>query len=93
MMEKSLSDIRENVYTVSERLREAAIACGRNPDEIRIMAVTKRNDAMRVNAAIEAGIKNHANQFAGQEDVQPVIYAAQKTGYQRRDNKIHNFLF
>ena len=57
MMEKSLFDIRENVYTVSERLREAADKCGRDPKEIRLMAVTKRNDAMRVNAAIEAGIR------------------------------------
>lgn len=57
MMEKSLFDIRENVYTVSERLREAAASCGRDPDEIRLMAVTKRNDAARVNAAIEAGVR------------------------------------
>lgn len=56
-MERSLDSIAQNVYTVSQRLCEAAAAAGRDPKEITLMAVTKRNDAERVNAAIAAGIR------------------------------------
>lgn len=82
MMEKSLSDIRENVYTVSEKLREAAAACGRDPDEIRLMAVTKRNDAMRVNAAIEAGVR-----LLGENRAQELL--EKYDDYNKRNCEIH----
>jgi hypothetical protein len=55
MMVRSLDEIKANVLSVQRKLEEAALSCGRNPADIRMMAVTKRNDADRVNAAIEAG--------------------------------------
>lgn len=57
MTVNSLDEIRDNVKRVQETLASAAIGCGRDPSEIRLMAVTKRNSAERVNAAISAGVR------------------------------------
>ena len=46
-----------NVLGVLDRVKEAAIKCGRNPDDIIVVAATKTVDAKRINEAIEAGIK------------------------------------
>lgn len=48
--------IQENVARVRSEIREAALACGRNPREILLCAATKMNDAAAVRAAIQAGV-------------------------------------
>ena len=48
--------ISENVKLIKEKIRAAALACGRDPDEIRLVAATKMNDADRVREAIAAGV-------------------------------------
>lgn len=53
MMEKS-SEIRRNVEAVQEQIGRAAAEAGRDPSEIRLMAVTKTQSAARVNEAIAA---------------------------------------
>ena len=55
MMEKS-SEIRRNVEAVQEQIGRAAAEAGRDPSEIRLMAVTKTQSAVRVNEAIAAGV-------------------------------------
>ena len=48
--------IRENVNNIRAQIREAAIAAGRDPEEILLCAATKMNDADAVRQAIEAGV-------------------------------------
>ena len=48
--------IAENVAKVRAQIAEAAIACGRDPGEIRLCAATKMNDADAVRQAIRAGV-------------------------------------
>ena len=48
--------IAENVAAVKENIAAAALRCGRSPDEIKLVAATKMNDAERVRQAIEAGV-------------------------------------
>lgn len=48
--------IAENVAAVKENIAAAALRCGRSPDEIKLVAATKMNDAGRVRQAIEAGV-------------------------------------
>ena len=48
--------IAENVARVREEITAAAIACGRDPREIRLCAATKMNDADAVRQAIAAGV-------------------------------------
>lgn len=48
--------IAENVARVRAHMSEAALRCGRNPEEIKLCAATKMNDAEAVRQAIAAGV-------------------------------------
>lgn len=48
--------IAENVARVRAQMAEAALQCGRNPEEIKLCAATKMNDAEAVRQAIAAGV-------------------------------------
>lgn len=48
--------IADNVKQVKENIAAAAIRCGRSPEEIKLVAATKMNDADRVREAIAAGV-------------------------------------
>ena len=48
--------IAENVARIKEEITKAAIAAGRNPEEITLCAATKMNDAAAVQEAIRAGV-------------------------------------
>ena len=48
--------IAENVARVRAQMAEAALQCGRNPEEIKLCAATKMNDADAVRQAIAAGV-------------------------------------
>ena len=48
--------IAENVALVRENMTRAALAAGRDPGEILLLAATKMNDADRVRQAIRAGV-------------------------------------
>ena len=52
----TLDDIARNVARVKEEIRRAALESGRQPEEIKLVAATKMNDAARVRAAVEAGV-------------------------------------
>ncbi len=48
--------IAENIAHIRANIAEAAIAAGRNPEEIMLCAATKMNDAENVRQAIRAGV-------------------------------------
>ena len=48
--------IAENVARIRAEMEAAAIACGRDPREIKLCAATKMNDAAAVREAIAAGV-------------------------------------
>ena len=48
--------IAENVARVRAQMAEAALRCGRNPEEIKLCAATKMNDADAVRQAIASGV-------------------------------------
>ena len=48
--------IAENIARIREQMKQAAIAAGRNPEEILLCAATKMNDADAVRQAIAAGV-------------------------------------
>jgi len=52
-----MDPIAENVKRVRERIGAAAERCGRAPDSVRLVAVTKTVDAGRIRAALAAGIE------------------------------------
>jgi PLP dependent protein len=54
-MTSPLPDIRANLLAVRERIRRAAASAGRNPGDIRLIAVTKYMGGADIARAIEAG--------------------------------------
>lgn len=50
-------ELRERLLTIRENIREAALGGGRDPERVRLMAVTKYVDAEAVNRVIEAGVR------------------------------------
>jgi PLP dependent protein len=51
-------DVRENCLRVLERIQAAAARCGRGPEAIKLIAVTKTVSTERMRQAIEAGISH-----------------------------------
>jgi pyridoxal phosphate enzyme (YggS family) len=51
-----MSEIKENYLKVMERIEKAARRVGRDPAEIKLVAVSKTVEAARVKEAIEAGV-------------------------------------
>lgn len=51
-------DVASNLHNIEARIDEAAERAGRNPDDIKIIAVTKYVTAARAKEAYEAGIRN-----------------------------------
>lgn len=50
--------IDENLPVIKENIRRTCEKCGRNPEDITILAVTKTMDAENINRAIELGLVN-----------------------------------
>ena len=51
-----MEHIRENIARIRAEMERAALACGRNPQEIQLCAATKMNNAEAVKAAVAAGV-------------------------------------
>ena len=51
-----LEQVRDNVRRMRAAVDEAALRAGRRPEDVRLLAATKTNDAAHVRAAIGAGI-------------------------------------
>jgi len=51
-----MSVIGDNIREIRENIAEAALRSGREPSEVRLMAVTKTVDDDRILEAIEAGV-------------------------------------
>ena len=58
-----MSDIRETLAAVRERILTACQKAGRRPGEVRLIAVTKRVDAERIRAAAALGVKDFGENY------------------------------
>ena len=72
LTDKRLSDIEENHKELSEGITAAAIKCGRNPSDVRFMAVTKTVDSIYINHALSLGLdligENRVQEFLLKKD-------------------------
>lgn len=71
-----MTNIRENVARVKAEIRAAALAAGRNPEEILLCAATKMNDAQAVRQAIAAGVD-----CCGENRVQELVQKSGENAY------------
>src|SRR5512136_808848 len=51
-----MSPIKENLIRVTEKIEKAARKIGRDPNEIKLVAVSKTVEVARIREAIEAGV-------------------------------------
>ena len=72
LLEQRFADIEYNLDVIRNRISEAAIKSGRNPEDVTLMAVTKTVDPIFINHAIEYGInligENKVQEFLSKED-------------------------
>ena len=68
--------IAENIARIREEMARAAIAAGRNPEEILLCAATKMNDADAVRTAIAAGVD-----ICGENRVQELTQKLSQNAY------------
>ena len=68
--------IAENVAYIKNQIREAALAAGRNPEEILLCAATKMNDGEAVRQAIAAGVD-----LCGENRVQELVQKQAEDAY------------
>nr|WP_300090551.1 YggS family pyridoxal phosphate-dependent enzyme [Sedimentibacter sp.] len=60
--------MKENIDEIIKRKNEAALRCGRNPEDITIIAVSKTVDASRAREAVLGGLEN-----LGENKVQEIM--------------------
>lgn len=65
-IDQSVKNIRTNLELVNKRIVEAAEKAGRDPDEVKLIAVTKMMPVEVINAAIEVGIRRFGENYAEQ---------------------------
>lgn len=72
LLDKRFSDIEENYKELSLGISEAALKCGRDPSDIRFMAVTKTVEPIFINHALSLGIdligENRVQEFMLKRD-------------------------
>ncbi len=55
-LEQRKADIEYNLDVINEKIAESAIKSGRNPSDVRLMAVTKTVDPIFINYALDYGV-------------------------------------
>lgn len=71
-VEERFNNIEYNLKVINERISEAATKSGRNPEDVKFMAVTKTVEPIFINHAIECGVKligeNKVQEFLSKKD-------------------------
>ncbi len=70
-----MPNIENNITLVTARVNQAAIAAGRSPDEILLLAVSKTRSAEDIRSAINAGIREFGENYL-QEAVEKIALLA-----------------
>lgn len=68
-------NIRENVERVNQRIQSAALKAGRNPNEVRLVGVTKTVGVMAIRQAMACGVK-----IFGENRIQEALPKIQELG-------------
>lgn len=72
LLDKGFERVDENLQTVRENIAQAAVRSGRNPEDIKLMAVTKTVEPEYINFAISRGIdligENKVQEFMSKKE-------------------------
>ena len=71
-LDERFKNIEHNIKVIKEKIATAAIESGRNPEDVKLMAVTKTVEPIFINHAIECGIdligENKVQEFLSKKD-------------------------
>ncbi|MCA1786456.1 MAG: YggS family pyridoxal phosphate-dependent enzyme [Desulfobacteraceae bacterium] len=51
-----MTQIKDNLIFIQEKIKKTAISCGRNPDDVQLIGVSKKKSIQDINQAISAGL-------------------------------------
>ncbi len=67
-----MGSVRENLISINEKISEAALAAGRKPSDVKLIAVTKTVTADRIMEAVACGVRelgeNRVQELCGKYD-------------------------
>ena len=70
--ENRLKSVEDNYKAIRQRIEESAIKAGRNPADVRLMAVTKTVESVYINRALDLGAdligENRVQEYLGKKD-------------------------
>ncbi len=70
--EARLQAVEDNYKAIKHRVEEAAVKAGRNPDDVRLMAVTKTVESVYINRALDLGAdligENRVQEYLSKKD-------------------------
>lgn len=70
--EGRLKSVEDNYKAIKHKIEEASIKAGRNPEDVRLMAVTKTVESVYINRALDLGAdligENRVQEFLGKRD-------------------------
>ena len=70
--ENRLKAVEDNYKSVKSRVEEAALKAGRNPADVRLMAVTKTVESVYINKVLDLGVdligENRVQEYLGKKD-------------------------
>ena len=70
--ENRLKSVEDNYKAIRHRIEESAIKAGRNPEDVRLMAVTKTVESVYINRALDLGAdligENRVQEYLGKKD-------------------------
>lgn len=70
--EERLKSVEDNYKAIKSRIEESAVKAGRNPDDVRLMAVTKTVESVYINRALDLGAdligENRVQEYLSKKD-------------------------
>ena len=70
--EKRLKSVEDNYKAIKSRIEESAVKAGRNPDDVKLMAVTKTVESVYINRALDLGAdligENRVQEYLSKKD-------------------------
>ena len=73
-----MTTIKENIVSIEKKIHDTALACGRDPETITLIGVSKRKTAQLVSKAIEAGSKDLGENYI-QEAVEKIDFLGKES--------------
>ncbi|MCF8091196.1 MAG: YggS family pyridoxal phosphate-dependent enzyme [Desulfotignum sp.] len=73
-----MTTIKENLTAIREKIIKTAVSCGRNPDDIQLVGVSKKKPVQQMQQALDAGLHNLGENYI-QEAVEKIDHLGRES--------------